>query len=87
MHVYLCAYIYIYIYTYIYCKHTGVFEINTHLDGAGVVNVPKRACAPRCQRALHSSKPFWHTQYPYTRYPSQTCISTQFYFNVEIKIR
>ena len=30
---------------------TGVCEINAHLDGAGFVNVPKRACAPMGQRA------------------------------------
>ena len=30
---------------------TGVCEINTHRDGAGVVNVPNRARAPMCQHA------------------------------------
>ena len=31
--------------------HTGVCEIDTHLDGAGVVNVQGRACASMCQHA------------------------------------
>ena len=63
MHIHVCMRVYTYIYIYI-CA--GVSEVKTHLDGAGVVNVPNRACAPMCQhaRAPRPSKPFWHTQHP-----------------------
>ena len=48
----MCRFIYIYIYTYVYiyiyiyierervCIYVYIHEINTHLDGAGVFNVP-----------------------------------------------
>ena len=42
IYIYIYIYIYICIYVYTYNKntHTGVCEMNTHLDGAGVFNVP-----------------------------------------------